>query len=52
MKLHAVIHKAEEDGYWAEFPAVPGCVTQAETIPELEANLREAIEGRLLTFAV
>jgi predicted RNase H-like HicB family nuclease len=48
MKLHAVIHKAEEGGYWAEVPAFAGCVTQAETMPELETNLREAIEGWLL----
>ena len=48
MQLHAVIHEAPEGGYWAEVPAFPGCVTQAETKPELEANLREAIEGWLL----
>ena len=48
MKLHAVIHKASEGGYWAEVPALPGCVTQAETMEELESNLREAIEGWLL----
>jgi predicted RNase H-like HicB family nuclease len=48
MKLHAVIHQAEEGGYWAEVPALPGCVTQAETMPELERNLHEAVEGWLL----
>jgi predicted RNase H-like HicB family nuclease len=47
MKLQAVIHIAEEGGYWAEVPALPGCVTQAETRDELEANLREAVEGWL-----
>ena len=47
MKLQAVIHVAEEGGYWAEVPALPGCVTQAETRDELEANLREAVEGWL-----
>ena len=48
MKLHAVIHEADEGGYWAEVPALPGCVTQAETMPELERNLHEAVEGWLL----
>ena len=48
MRLKAIIHEAEEGGFWAEVPALPGCVTQAETLPELEANLREAIEGWLL----
>ena len=47
MKLQAVIHIAEEGGYWAEVPALPGCVTQAETREELEANIREAVEGWL-----
>ena len=47
MKLKAIIHKAEEGGFWAEVPALPGCVTQGESIDELNANLREAIEGWL-----
>ena len=48
MNLKAVIHKAEEGGFWAEVPALPGCVTQGETREELEANLQEAIEGWLM----
>jgi predicted RNase H-like HicB family nuclease len=47
VKLKAVIHEAEEGGYWAEVPALPGCVTQGETIDEINTNLREAIEGWL-----
>ena len=47
MKLKAIVHKAEEGGYWAEVPALPGCVTQGETLDELRANLREAIQGCL-----
>jgi predicted RNase H-like HicB family nuclease len=43
-KIKAVIHKAEEGGYWAEVPALPGCVTQAETIAELRRNLQEAVD--------
>jgi len=31
-------------GYWAEVPALPGCVTQAETREELKSNLHEAVE--------
>jgi len=48
MKLKAIIHEAEEGGFWAEVPALPGCVTQGESLQELEANLHEAIEGWLL----
>jgi len=44
VKLKAVIYDAEEGGYWAKVPSLPGLFTQAETLEELEANLREAIE--------
>jgi predicted RNase H-like HicB family nuclease len=47
MKFKAIIHTAEEGGFWAEVPALPGCVTQGDTKEELESNLREAIEGWL-----
>ena len=47
MKIKAVVHEAEEGGYWAEVPAIPGCATQGDTMDELLANLRDAIEGCL-----
>ncbi len=47
MKLRAIIHEAEEGGFWAEVPALPGCMTQGDTKEELLANLREAVEGWL-----
>ena len=47
MKLKVVIHQAEEGGYWAEVPAIPGCVSQGETREELSLNVQEAIEGCL-----
>jgi predicted RNase H-like HicB family nuclease len=43
MTVKAVIHKAEEGGFWAEVPALPGCVTQGETMEELRTNLEDAI---------
>ncbi len=48
MKLKVVLHEAEEGGYWAEVPAIPGCATQGDTYPELLTNLYEVIEGCLL----
>jgi predicted RNase H-like HicB family nuclease len=45
--LKAIIHNAEEGGFWAEVPALPGCMTQGESLEEIEANVREAIEGWL-----
>jgi predicted RNase H-like HicB family nuclease len=47
MKLKVIIHEAEEGGYWAEAPSIPGCVTQGETFEELLANIYEAVEGCL-----
>jgi predicted RNase H-like HicB family nuclease len=46
--LKVLIHTAEEGGYWAEVPALPGCVSQGETMDEVHTNIREAIEGWLL----
>ena len=47
MKIKIIVHEAEEGGFWAEVPAIPGCATQGETMDELLRNLREAIEGCL-----
>lgn len=47
MKLAVIIHTAEEGGFWAEVPAIPGCVTQAETMESLISNIYEAVEGCL-----
>jgi len=47
MKIRAIIHPAEEGGYWAEVPALPGCITEGDTIEEVTANLKDAIEGWL-----
>ncbi len=47
MKIKAIIHLAEEGGYWAEVPALPGCITEGDTMDELLVNLKDAIEGWL-----
>jgi len=44
MMIKAIVHKAEEGGFWAEVPALPGCLTQGETEEEIRSNLHEAIE--------
>ena len=49
MKIKIVVHQAEEGGFWAEVPAIPGCATQGESMDELMQNLHEAIEGCLLS---
>ena len=29
MQVKIVVHEAEEGGFWAEVPALPGCASQA-----------------------
>ena len=43
----AIVHEAEEGGYWAEVPDLPGCVTEADTLDELKEMLKDAITGYL-----
>jgi predicted RNase H-like HicB family nuclease len=47
MNIKIIVHEAEEGGYWAEVPAIPGCASQGETVDELLRNVHEAIEGCL-----
>lgn len=47
MNIKAIIHPAEEGGYWAEVPALPGCITEGDSMEEVMANLKDAIEGWL-----
>ncbi len=51
MKLTVIVHEAilqgrgfaNEGGYWAEVPAIPGCPTEGDSWDELISNLHEAI---------
>jgi predicted RNase H-like HicB family nuclease len=47
MKVKAIVHTAEEGGYWAEIPAIAGCVTQGDSFQELLLNIYEAVEACL-----
>ena len=40
----AIIEPAEEGGFWAYCPEVPGANGQGETVEETMENLAEAIE--------
>lgn len=43
-KQFKVIIEQDEDGYFvASVPALPGCYTQAKTLPELTKRIHEAI---------
>jgi predicted RNase H-like HicB family nuclease len=52
MKIQAIIHEAEEGGYWAEVPIFQGCYTQGETTEEITEMLKEAIAGWLDAMSI
>jgi predicted RNase H-like HicB family nuclease len=47
MEFKVTIHPAEEGGFWAEIPELPGCVSEGETLEETAENIREAAQGWL-----
>ena len=46
MQIKIVVHR-EPEGFWAEVPSIPGCVSQGDSMEELLVNIQEAIEGCL-----
>ena len=44
MTLKVVVETSEEGGFTVYVPALPGCVSEGETIEEAMANIREAVE--------
>lgn len=49
--MRQVVIYPGEDGYWiAECPSLPGCISQAETKQELISNIKEAIDGYIITL--
>ncbi|MPZ22929.1 MAG: hypothetical protein GEU28_05180 [Dehalococcoidia bacterium] len=52
MDVYAVIvHEAEDGGYWAEVPQLPGCVSQGESLDELKENILDAIRACVESYA-
>ena len=47
MEYVVVIHEAEEGENWAEFPALPACYTQGETLEEVIRRAPEAAESHV-----
>ena len=47
MEYTVIIYEAEEGGYWAKVPALPGCYSQGETLDEVLTNIKEAIESHI-----
>ncbi|MDT7897945.1 MAG: type II toxin-antitoxin system HicB family antitoxin [Armatimonadota bacterium] len=49
-RFHVYLQPAEEGGYIAIVPALPGCVTQGETKEEALAMAEDAIKGYLISL--
>lgn len=47
MKLNAIVEPQKEGGYTAYIPALPGCVSEGETLEETKKNLLDALKGYL-----
>lgn len=42
-----LLRPAAEGGFWAEVPALPGCLAQGGTVEEMLANVQEAAGAHL-----
>ncbi|CAG0961858.1 hypothetical protein METP1_00763 [Methanosarcinales archaeon] len=38
-----LVHKAREDVYWAEVPALPGCYSKGETIEKTIEKIKDGV---------
>lgn len=51
MKFQVVFsYDSDYEGYVAEVPALPGCLSQGKTLDEAKTNIRDAIQGYLLVL--
>ena len=44
MKFQVVLEPSDEGGYTVYVPALPGCISEGDTVDEAMRNIREAIE--------
>ncbi len=44
MKIKVVLERAEEGGYTAYVPSLPGCISEGDSKKEALDNIREAVE--------
>lgn len=48
MKINAVFEPQKDGGYTAYIPALPGCISEGDTLQEARRNIHDALEGYLL----
>ena len=51
MKFRVIIEQDEDGVFVAQFPPLPGCISQGKTREEAQANIKEAIIGYLESLA-
>lgn len=44
MKLKVVLEPSGDSGFTIYVPALPGCISEGDTVEEAMANIKEAIE--------
>jgi predicted RNase H-like HicB family nuclease len=44
MKLQIILEPSEEGGYTVTVPALPGCISEGDSLDEAVANIEEAIQ--------
>ncbi|MBI3359640.1 MAG: type II toxin-antitoxin system HicB family antitoxin [Chloroflexi bacterium] len=44
MRFKIVLEPSDEGGYTAYVPALPGCISEGESVDDALANIEEAIE--------
>ncbi|MCK4385249.1 MAG: type II toxin-antitoxin system HicB family antitoxin [candidate division Zixibacteria bacterium] len=44
MKLQVILEPSNEGGYTVYVPALPGCISEEDTLEQAMTNIREAIE--------
>jgi predicted RNase H-like HicB family nuclease len=49
MRITILFEPSDEGGYTVSVPALPGCISEGDTMDEARQNIREAIELYLET---
>jgi predicted RNase H-like HicB family nuclease len=44
MRLKVLFEPADEGGFTCYIPALPGCISEGDTLEQARTNIREAIE--------
>ena len=43
MRVKVRVYEGEEGGFWAVVPGLPNCISEGETLEEVQRNVAEAL---------